>query len=170
MSQVEIGKVKFHFIFWFISVENSDSIFNFDFPLVIFTLFRFSGSCSCSIVFSQVLFWFLIFPFGSISIGRKHFSAGANIFHRAQTFSFLFFPGAKDGRKHFSKTANISQQARTFFTGRKHFLFFSFQAQRMGANISQRPQTFLSRRKHFSKAANISTWVQGFGTRFSKFA
>ncbi len=63
------------------SAENSDSNFKFwFFHLLIFhSIFHSSGSCSCSIVFSQD-FWFLIFPFlAPFSIGRKHFSSGAKV-------------------------------------------------------------------------------------------
>jgi hypothetical protein len=64
-------------------------------------------------------------------MGRKHFSVGANIFHKAanisqqaRTFSIgreHFSSGAKVGRQYFSQAANISQQTQTFFIGCKHF-------------------------------------------------
>jgi hypothetical protein len=51
-------------------------------------------------------------------MGRKHFSAGANIFHKPQTF-FLRRKGWAQtffiGSKHFSASANICHRAQTFF-------------------------------------------------------
>jgi hypothetical protein len=87
------------------------SSFDFFHLLNFHSIINSSGSCSRSIVFSQVS----ISNFSSFSapffIGRKHFSAGANIFHGPQIFLFR--------RKGWAQT--FLSKARTFLTGRKHF-------------------------------------------------